>query len=273
MTRQEVHIAIDWAAKEGWNPGLFDAECFYQTDTGGFLVGLLNDEPIATISAVKYGKSFGFLGFYLVKPEFRGMGYGIRIWNAGMAALNGRTIGLDGVVAQQENYKKSGFILAYRNVRYQGIGAGHALADSAIVPLSTCAFTEICAFDRPFFPEDRKDFLACWISQPQSTALALIVNHKLVGYGVLRACRNGYKIGPLFADSPEYAERLFLAFKAHIPEGQPFFMDIPMVNSAAVDLMNKHDMTISFETARMYRGQSPNLPISRLFGVTTFELG
>ena len=273
MTRQEINIAIDWAAEEGWNPGLHDADCFYAADPGGFLVGLLGDEPIATISVVKFGNSFGFLGFYIVKPEYRGKGYGIKIWNAGLASLSGRTIGLDGVVAQQDNYKKSGFALAYSNVRYQGTGGGNFPADSGIVPLSALAFEDICAYDQPFFPDNRRAFLRCWIDQPQSAALGILRNNKVAGYGVLRKCRTGFKVGPLFADSPECAEQLFLALKSHAPEGAPVFLDIPAVNAAAVDLVNRHNMIVSFETARMYAGQSPDLPISRLFGVTTFELG
>ncbi|MFD2271530.1 hypothetical protein ACFS07_11130 [Undibacterium arcticum] len=66
-------------------------------------------------------------------------------------------------------------------------------------------------------------FLRCWINQPQSTALGILRNGTLAGYGVLRSCRSGYKIGPLFADSPELAEHLFLALKAHAPEGAPIF--------------------------------------------------
>lgn len=273
MTRQELNIAIEWAAEEGWNPGLYDADCFYAADPNGFLVGLLDDEPIATISVVKYGTSFGFLGFYIVKPEYRGKGYGIQIWNVGLASLGGRTIGLDGVVAQQDNYRKSGFNLAYSNVRYQGIGGGHYSAGSAIVPLSTLAFDDIYIYDQAFFPDNRREFLRSWINQPQSTALGILNKNKLAGYGVLRICRSGYKVGPLFADSPEYAERLFQALKAQAPEGAPVFLDIPAVNEAAVDLVNRHKMTISFETARMYAGQPPELPVKRLFGVTTFELG
>ncbi len=122
MTRKEVDLAIEWSAQEGWNPGIRDAECFYSADPSGFFIGLLNDEPIAVISVVKYGESFGFLGFYIVKPEYRGKGYGIQIWNAGLKYLEGRNVGLDGVVAQQNNYKKSGFKLAYRNIRYEGYG-------------------------------------------------------------------------------------------------------------------------------------------------------
>lgn len=273
MTRQEVDIAIDWAAAEGWNPGLYDADCFYAADPNGFLIGLVGNEPIATLSAVKYGDSFGFLGFYIVKPEYRGKGYGIQIWNAGLAYLRGRTIGLDGVVAQQGNYRKSGFKLAYKNLRYQGTAGGYFPTDSGIVQLSTIPFDEIDAYDKPFFPRNRTQFLRSWIDQPQSTALGILRNRKLVGYGVMRICRSGYKVGPLLADSQELADHLFSALKTHAPESAPIFLDTPAVNSAAVDLVKQHNMTLAFETARMYIGKSPDLPVGRLFGVMTFELG
>jgi GNAT superfamily N-acetyltransferase len=273
MTRHEVDIAIDWAAAEGWNPGLYDADCFYAADPSGFLIGLLGNEPIATLSAVKYGSSFGFLGFYIVKPQYRGRGYGIQIWNAGLAYLEGRTIGLDGVVAQQDNYKKARFTLAYNNIRYQGSGGGAFPTDAAIVQLSTLSFDEISAYDKPFFPDDRVQFLRSWVNQPQSAALGILQNRKLVGYGVMRPCRSGYKIGPLFADSPEFADHLFSALKASTPASAPIFLDTPAVNEAAVALAKRHNMIVAFETARMYQGKSPDLPIDRLFGVTTFELG
>ena len=69
---------------------------------------------------VRYGSRFGFLGLHIVQPAFRGRGYGLRLWNAGMARLAGRCIGLDGVAAQQANYRRSGFQLAYRKIRHQG---------------------------------------------------------------------------------------------------------------------------------------------------------
>lgn len=273
MTRQELDIAIDWAAAEGWNPGLCDADCFHAADPNGFLVGLLGDEPIATLSAVKYGDFFGFLGFYIVKPEYRGKGYGIQLWYAGLAYLRGRNIGLDGVVSQQSNYKKSGFTLAYSNIRYQGTGGGDFPTVSGLVQLSKIPFDDIYEYDKPFFPDNRIQFLKHWIDQPRSKAIGILRNHKLSGYGVLRACRSGYKIGPLFADCQEFAELLFQALNAFAPEGASIYLDIPAVNSAAVDLAKRHNMIVSFETARMYTGKSPDLPMNRLFGVTTFELG
>ena len=273
MMRGEIDTAVDWAAAEGWNPGLQDAGCFHAADPGGFFVGRIDDQPIATISAVKYGDSFGFVGFYIVKPGYRGKGYGLRIWNAAIASLQRRNIGLDGVVDQQENYRKSGFALAYRNVRYQGVGSGTRRGDSDIVPLSTLAFDEIVRYDRMFFPDDRLRFLEHWITRPGSIAVGILDRRTLAGYGVMRPCRSGYKVGPLFADSPELAERLFGFFRAQVPALVPIFLDIPEANRAAFDLVERHSMIAAFETARMYTGEFPRLPIGRLFGVTTFELG
>ena len=42
----EVETVIDWAAGEGWNPGLGDAACFYAIDPNGFFMGVLVSLPI-----------------------------------------------------------------------------------------------------------------------------------------------------------------------------------------------------------------------------------
>lgn len=273
MNRDDLQIAIAWAAAEGWNPGLHDAECFYAADPLGFWMGLLGDEPIATISAVKYGNSFGFVGFYIVKPEYRGQGYGMQLWNAALDTLSGRNIGLDGVLAQQENYQKSGFQFAYRNIRYEGVSSRESMNHSGFVELSTIPFEMIAAYDRSFFPGDRIQFLRSWINQPDSGALGILQNNMLLGYGVIRLCHTGYKIGPLFADQPDLAEALFVALQSTVAAGTPIYLDVPEINVAAVNLAEKYQMQRVFETARMYTQSLPELPYDRLFGVTTFELG
>jgi len=42
MPLSEVEAVIDWAAREGWNPGLNDAACFYAIDPNGFFMGVLD---------------------------------------------------------------------------------------------------------------------------------------------------------------------------------------------------------------------------------------
>jgi ribosomal protein S18 acetylase RimI-like enzyme len=273
MRRDEVDLALDWAAAEGWNPGLNDAGCFYSADPEGFFIGLLDDEPVGCISAVAYGSSFGFLGLYIVRPEFRGRGFGIRLWHRGMARLEGRNVGLDGVIEQQENYKKSGFQLIHRSVRYQGTASGDGTLDPGVVPLSEVSFDNLLRHDRFHFPDLRGTFLEKWFSQPDSVAFGFVSDEGLFGYGLLRRCRLGFKIGPLFARDEMIAESLFSALAGGAEEGEPIFLDVPEPNRAALRLAERHNMEKIFETARMYTRRDPGLPMSEIFGVTTFELG
>ncbi|WP_428983387.1 GNAT family N-acetyltransferase [Paraburkholderia diazotrophica] len=272
MTAGEVDRAIEWAAIEGWNPGMHDARCFRAVDPDGFFVGVWRGEPVGSISAVAYDAHFGFIGLYIVKPAFRGKGLGLRIWQHGIAYLGERNIGLDGVVAQQPNYRKSGFALAYRNIRFQGIADARIASSAALSDARKSPFDQLSAYDRRFFPAPRNSFLRAWIDQPDAVALADVVDGQMRGYGVLRRCREGSKIGPLFADDAQIAETLFTALVAHCP-GEAVTLDVPESNPAAVALAVRHGMTSVFETARMYTKEAPDIPLAQVFGVTSFELG
>lgn len=277
MTPADLAAVIDWAAQEGWNPGLCDAQAFMAADPSGFLMARHAGETVASISAVRYGQDFGFIGLYIVRSAYRGRGFGWATWQAGMAHLRRRTIGLDGVIAQQDNYRKSGFTLHHRNIRFEGRSApANPLACPAgtrIVPLSSIAFERLSALDRLFFPAGRLAFLTSWIKQPGSHSLALLQDDALVGYGVIRPCRTGYKIGPLFAPTESDAECLLMSLVACVPAAEPIFLDVPECNPAAMRLVRRHAMQPMFETARMYTGAAPEMALDRTFGITTFELG
>lgn len=272
MTAAEVDLAIDWAAAEGWNPGLTDAATFYAADPDGFLVGLLDGEPVGCISAVKYGDDFGFLGFYIVRRELRGKGYGMQLWQAGVERLAGRNIGLDGVLAQQENYERSGFKLAYRNVRYTGVSAASESV-YGVISLDQVPTAQLVAYDARHFHAPRPAFLEAWIGAKGSKGLAVVKAGVLKGYGVIRPCRKGYKIGPLFADEPIDAERLYLSLLNAVPAGETVYFDIPEVNLEAAWLTDLYHMEPVFETARMYSRGTPALPLGNIYGVTSLELG
>jgi len=274
MSRAELDLAIDWAAAEGWNPGLADATAFHAADPSGFLIALRDQEPVACISVMRYGSDFGFLGFYIAHPAARGQGCGIQVWQAGMAYLDGRTIGLDGVPAQQDNYRKSGFALAWRNIRFEGappapttIPPGVTLIDATTVP-----FDRLSSFDRRFFAAPRAAFLSLWIALPGHRARVALRDGEIVGLAVARPCRRGTKIGPLYATDAAIATMLASDLSAGVGDG-PVIIDVPEINPAAVAMVRSFGMTPAFETARMYTGAPPDVDLRSLFGITTFELG
>lgn len=276
MTRPEFDQAVAWAAAEGWNPGKHDAELFWATDPEGFVCATLKGEIVAVGSIVAYGDEFGFMGFFIVKKELRGQGIGKKFWYWRRDRLKARLkpkapIGMDGVFAMQEWYAKGGFAFSHRSLRMAGVGrssqpAGH------ITDLANAPFDAVAAYDRRHFGYDRRDFLRRWIEPAEGLALGAVVEGELTGYGVIRACAEGYKIGPLFAATPQTADQLFRALSDRA-SGEPIFLDTPENNQAALALAEQYDLKEVFGCARMYYGEAPSLPWRNIYGVTTFELG
>jgi ribosomal protein S18 acetylase RimI-like enzyme len=276
MRDDEVELAIELAAREGWNPGLHDARCFFEADPGAFLIAEVDGGLAGCLSAVSYDGRFGFIGLYIVVPRWRGQGIGLRLWRRGMERLAGHLVGLDGVPEQQENYRKSGFTLAWRNVRYAGVArkAASSRGDSAaFVPLTDVDFTMLCADDRRVFPAPRERFLRAWIGMPDAIGLACVQGGRLAGWGVIRRCREGHKIGPLVADDAAMASSLYGALCNRVHEGDTVYLDVPLPNADAVALAERYGMRSVFETARMYTDAAPACALERVFGVTSFELG
>ncbi len=272
MRPDDIALAVEWAAAEGWNPGLADAACFATVDPDGFFIGEIDGKAVASVSCVNYDDRFSFLGFYIVRPGLRGHGHGLQIWKAAISHAGSRVIGLDGVVAQQDNYKKSGFKLAYANIRCGGTLATDDTPRADVVPLSEIPPPMLEADDATVFPAARPEFLRAWIGAAGHVGRALLRDSKLAGWGVIRPCCNGFKIGPLVADDRAAAEAVLSALLGSVGGGE-IFLDVPSINPDAVALARDLGLTPVFETARMYTGAIPSLRLDRVFGVTTFELG
>ena len=269
----DVQRMARWAGDEGWNPGNTDAHAFFAADPGAFLIGRLDGEPVVCISVAKYGQAFGFLGFYIARPPVRGKGFGIQVWRAGMARLAGRNVGLDGVVAQQANYRKSGFRSAWNNVRHEGTPAAAPVpAGVSLLAARSVAFDKLAAYDRRFFPEARDSFLASWITLPERAAMVALRDGELAGFAVMRACQAASRVGPLFAQSPEIAASLISSLAAKTG-ATAVAVDMPDINKPAIALAERMGLKPSFETARMYTGPDPKVDYAGLFGVTSLELG
>lgn len=281
MTRSEVDELVEWAALEGWNPGLHDAELFWAPDPEAFIAADLEGEMIGGGAITSYNGEYGFMGFFIVRPEFRGQGYGDILWHARRNRLlnrlkSGASIGLDGVFEMQNYYAKGGFVFSHRNMRFRTDITKRPEESQDqhkhISPLADVSFDQLMDYDRTCFPANRSNFLKAWLSQSDALALGYLNDGKLKGYGVVRRCREGCKIGPLFADDAKVAEALYMPLSG-FADGGPLFLDAPENNPAAMALVSNHGMTEVFGCARMYLGAPPVLAHERIFGVTTFELG
>ena len=277
LDRDGLARAIEWAAAEGWNPGLDDLEPFLAADPDGFFGGWVDGEPAVTVSAVRYGDEFAFGGFYIAAPAYRGLGIAYQVSRAAREyAAGSAVIGLDGVLEQEATYARDGFVTAYGTTRY--VLTPHAdiaastddLVDARDVSPDTLVAYEV---DGRLFPARRARFLAAWLAMPSAFARAHVDGEgHLRGWGLRRRCREGYKVGPLFADDAGTADAIWRALVAGT-DG-PVFLDVPDPNDAGRALVGRAGMEPVFSTRRMYAGgPAPDLALDRIFGVTTLELG
>ncbi len=272
MTANQVQIAIDWAAREGWNPGIHDADLYYQADPNGFFIGTVDNEPVAVGNAVIYDDEFAFCGLYIVEPRYREQGYGIALTQARLEYVGARNAGIDGVLENIPIYERVGYRLAYQNFRYRGTAIKRRIDNSAIRSLGEVSFSQLEAYDRECFPASRSKFLRAWISQPDALALGFVEHGQLKGYTVRRQCVDGHKIGPLFADNFEIALALLQAVQSPVA-GTPIIIDIPEINAEALALVQSQPMEQVFATGRMYLKGHPKLADHKVFGISTYELG
>jgi GNAT superfamily N-acetyltransferase len=275
MTAGEITgIAVQWAMQQGWNPGLHDGNAFAQADANAFWVGLLNEQPIACLSVANYHNSIGFIGFYLVHPDHRHRGYGLRLWNHVLGTQEVKVLAGDGVMEQLENYQKSGFQFAWMNARYTMTHLKKPFNRCPNVrKYQTVAFKDLLTYDTKHFGIKRADYLCAWLEMPNSYPLVYLTEGQLKGLGIIRKCLNGWKIGPLFADTYDIATMLFNELSLHAEIGDTLFLDIPEANPYALQMVQSLGMKSVFKTARLYKGGIPALPLENIYGITSFEFG
>ncbi len=173
---EQFATMLDWAATEGWNPGLQDAIAFRAADPDGFLGLFVDGELTVTVSMVRYDASFAFGGCYICRPDRRGEGLGLELAQSAMDLGQGiATIGLDGVLEQEPNYERLGFGTDHHSIRYEADLAFDDPGDARLRTLSVPDLDELVRFERvaQVFPTGRRAFLRAWLTTPGQVAVAL----------------------------------------------------------------------------------------------------
>jgi GNAT superfamily N-acetyltransferase len=269
MTLSDLGSVLDWAADEGWNPGRDDATAFLAADPDGFFTDERDGRPVAAISVVNHDAQVAFLGLYLCQSAYRGQGIGFALWNHALAHAGTRTIGLDGVTAQQANYAKSGFRSAGSTLRLQGqlLAPAPPLREAGPADFATLA-----ALDRAANGYDRAAFLTAWITRaPSRRTVVIDTAYGISSFATVRLCRQGCKVGPVVAPDAITGMTLIRAAAGLIGQRQ-VTVDVPQGNTALIAALETSGFVETFRTARMYRGPAPLVgPLLQAIG--TMELG
>ena len=281
----DIPLINDWARREGFAPGTGDIGIYRQTDRQGIWTGCLDDDPIGCIAGIRYNPAYGFIGLFIVRPDQRGRGYGVQLWRQALDHLqNVSCIGLEAAENRVDDYSGWGFQPASPTTRWQlDIGSrcdqlpattlpdGLRLIHGDAIPDPTI---QIYDADRELSP--RPHFLADWLHHPAGDVTALLDGKQAChGFARIRPCllqqNEGWRIGPLLADSPELAELLIRdLLKAR--QGL-VIIDSPGGNALASPLLHNLGFSPTGRTLRMYRGVMPSRQLDEVYGLACLELG
>lgn len=265
-TRTELDQILGWAADEGWNPGQDDATPFYSADPQGFFVAERDGRIVAAISVVNHSDDFAFLGLYIVTPDCRGQGVGYALWRYALDHAGPRSIGLDGVAEQQDNYAGSGFVKVSRTIRYSGFIPPQL--DNGITVAGPEMTEDLIAREAAASGAIKRRFLQNWFKETSTRRTLYCTGTG--AFCTVRACVGTAKIGPLVAEHPVDAKRL-MQHAAHV-FGPELVIDVPAGSPQLIAICNGFSMQAGFETARMYRGLFEHTAPD-LFAAATLELG
>jgi hypothetical protein len=276
LVYENVEELFEWAKVEGWNPGINDAFVAFNAFPNDFIGYFIDDEMIAAGSIVNYGGEFGFMGLFIVKKEYRFNGLGNLLWHQRKSLLysklnQGASIGMDGVQSMQPFYSKGGFQKLFTDERHSLIGERFSFS-KFVERYDDQYFDQLFRYDTLSFGFNRKTFLSYWLKNPSAKSFVFVDEDNLKGYAVIRQTVDGYKIGPLFAESKTIASELFKACLTEV-EGQNVSIDIPTINASAKQLLEEFNSEIVFECARMYYPKVPKCSFHTVFGITTLEFG
>jgi len=263
---------IELAAREGWNPGLYDGYNYYNVDPEGFFLAELNGGMAGCIWAVRYSINFGFIGGHVVLPPFRKQGIGEALFKKALEHLNGRLVGIDGLVSGEEFYNMYGFTSEYEIMRFGGIIIVEGEPDFKVTAANDVDLIVLAKYDERMFGILRPAFVKAWVEQPGAESACYVEEGRIRGFSVLRPCRKGYRLGPLFADSPQIA-RTLICHLACKTGGNPVFIDVPLINNEAVMLVHGLGMKPVLSRLRLYNHQGMKLPLNKIYGFTTLDIG
>jgi ribosomal-protein-alanine N-acetyltransferase len=291
----DIPTVTAWARREGFSPGVGDVAIYRNTDRQGVWVACLKSRPVGCVAGVRYNANYGFIGLFLVVPEQRGKGYGVRLWRHALHHLaDVPCVGLEAAPDRIADYAGWGFAPASPTTRWQRPAPGEPVGPStptgpedgaserpsgpAWCLLTGDAIPEgaVLRFDALREPSPRPHFLHQWLRHPAGTVHALVDREGTIhGFGRLRPCLltegEGWRIGPLVAATPEAARALVEGLLQQHPG--VVLIDVPGANPRAAPLLRELGFAPVSQTLRMYRGPAPRVSLADVYGLACLELG
>ena len=258
--------------EQGWNAGLKDYLGFHIADPLGYFIGLLNGKPLGCVSAVKFN-TLGELGYLIVKKEYRGLGYGSKLYHHALNHLKGYNVRIDALLQSATNHERHNFKSYYQCCSLTGVVEKVQVSCQNIHPTNQIPFNKLVEYDSRYYGDERKHFLASWLGIATTTSLVYIdKNDEIQGLGVIRKSLRGYRFGPFYAESLDIAQALFFSLLQSLEDLVDnkcrIGIDPPCSNENAMKLAQMLKLELTYRYTAMYNKEAPMVNLSNVYCIT-----
>ena len=248
-----------------WGESIQEAKPNFSIDPTGFFIGELNTEVIGTITAVKFG-NYAHIGYYCIKQEFQGNGYGLKLLNHALDYLKDvKVIGLDAEADTIKLYEKHGFKIYTKGLNFFRVAQG--VYGKNLINLRNEFLEQVVEYDTDRFGDCRKSLMESLLQEEGYHGVAVIKDNRVKGYGFLRRINEIYKVAPFLADDREAAEELLDGLQSLVLN-QSIFIDIYETSPDLQGIMRIQQWTQIVEFYRMYAKGTPKIDLTKPYAST-----
>jgi GNAT superfamily N-acetyltransferase len=257
METSDIGAGMRLKEAAGWNQTEQDWRRLLALEPVGCFVACEGGRVCGTVTTLRYGMRFGWIGMLLTDPDSRRRGIGTRLLHEAVAYLECKgveTLRLDGTPMGYHLYLRHGFQDEYEVQRWEGIS--RAQMHSGLPPLQEQDLEAVCTLDCRIFGADRSHLLSSlWRENPSCSAVAHSAGTP-AGFVLWRPGTRAWYLGPCSANSFEITERLLAEMLSRVA-GEPVFLDICTKNPGARELLEPLKFKYQRSLVRMYRGPHP----------------
>ena len=272
LTLQEMVFVMEVSNKEGWNSGLYDGMTYYRVDPDGFFLGERDGCMVGGIVAARCADGLTFIGNHFVLPPYRGQGYGKSLWERALERAGDDITAVNGLTDGRDFYESYGFRYVCNVIRYKGTAFDARRLSEYATPAYDIDFAKLAEFDARFFGADRTRFLRIWLESPGADCMCLIKRGEILSWACMRRCRDGWRLGPVYAENYESAWELTRHMAAKTLS-ERVYIDAPENNTNAIKLAFSLGLTPVGARARMFKNGHLDESYNGIYGFTTLDIG
>ena len=254
MHADDIPEGLKLCRKAKWNQLESDWQIFLQHSPGACMVATFHDQIVGTVTTIRYGHSFSWIGMVLVDPDFRRQGIGQQLLQEALQLLQAEeTVKLDATPAGREVYLKLNFVDEYPLTRMNRMLTEEIFHSAGARAIQKDDLPRLVEFDSRIFGANRSSLLQWMWETAPGFAFMIEEENEIKGYCMGRYGHDFIHIGPVIALNISIAQDLLIA-ALNKCAGSPVIIDVLHFEPEWMAWLKDIGFTEQRNFIRMFRG-------------------